>query len=220
MSLASSALGRPVATIAATLGLLLAEANDSRRGVWICKPLAAAGFLASALANGALDSGYGTWIFVGLVLSALGDVLLIPKGAKLSFLAGLVAFLLGHLAYTGAFALRGLEVRKATAAAAPVAGASMLALRYLWPHVQSRAPKLQIPVLVYVAVISTMVVCAAGSVGKVWNPWILPGAVAFYASDLSVARHRFVAETFTNKLWGTPLYFGAQLLLATSGAAG
>jgi len=53
-------------------------------------------------------------------------------------------------------------------------------------------------------------------VGKVWNPWILPGAVAFYASDLAVARHRFVTETFSNKLWGTPLYFGAQLLLAAS----
>jgi len=102
------------------------------------------------------------------------------------------------------------------AAAAPVAGASMFALRYLWPHVQARAPKLQIPVLVYVAVISTMVVCAAASIGKVWNPWILPGAVAFYASDLAVARHRFVTETFSNKLWGTPLYFGAQLLLAAS----
>lgn len=203
-------------TIAATLGLLFAEARESRGGVWICKPLAAAGFLAAALANGALESGYGTWIFAGLLLSALGDVLLIPKGAKTFFLAGLVSFLLGHLAYAGAFALRGLELRSATAAAAPVAGASMIALRYLWPHVQARAPKLQIPVLVYVAVISTMVVCAAASIGKVWNPWILPGAVAFYASDLAVARQRFVAETFSNKVWGTPLYFGAQLLLAAS----
>ena len=79
--------------------------------------------------------------------------------------------------------------------------------------------ELQIPVLVYVAVISTMVVCAAASVGKVWNPWILPGAVAFYASDLAVARQRFVAETFGNKVWGLPLYFGAQLLLAASVAA-
>jgi uncharacterized membrane protein YhhN len=204
------------ATIAATLGLLFAEAHESRGGVWICKPLAAAGFLAAALANGALESGYGTWIFAGLLLSALGDVLLIPKGAKTFFLAGLVSFLLGHLAYAGAFALRGLELRSAAAAAGPVAGASMIALRYLWPHVQARAPQLQIPVLVYVAVISTMVVCAAASIGKVWNPWILPGAVAFYASDLAVARQRFVAETFSNKVWGTPLYFGAQLLLAAS----
>lgn len=206
-------------TITATLGLLLSEMHDSRAGVWICKPLAAAGFLAAALANGALDSGYGTWIFAGLVLSAIGDVLLIPKGARWTFLAGLVSFLFGHLVYTGAFALRGLEVRAAAAASAPIAGASMIALRYLWPHVSTHAPKLQMPVLVYVAVISTMVVCAAASVGKVWNPWILPGAVAFYASDLAVARHRFVVQTFHNKLWGTPLYFGAQLMLAASVAA-
>lgn len=203
-------------TIAATLALLFAELRDSRPGVWIAKPLAAAGFLWTALHYGAPGTPYGQWILAGLALSALGDVLLIPKGAKAFFAAGLGAFLLGHLAYTGAFALRGLEVRAAAAAAAPVAGASMLALRYLWPHVQRKAPALQYPVLVYVAIISTMVVCAAGTVGKAGNLAILVGAAMFYASDLAVARHRFVAATFTNKLWGTPLYFAAQLVLAST----
>ena len=203
-----------VVTILATLGLLVAEYRGSRAGVWICKPLAAAGFVWAAIAFGATATPYGQWILGGLVLAALGDVLLIPRGARYAFLAGLVSFLLGHLAYSGAFALRGLELRATAAAAAPVAGASMLALRYLWPHVQRNAPKLQYPVLVYVAVISTMVVCAAGTVGKAGNLAILAGAVAFYASDLAVARQRFVGETFANKAWGLPLYFGAQLLLA------
>lgn len=206
-------------TIAATLGLLFAEWRDFRPGVWIAKPLAAAGFLWTALHYGATATPYGQWILAGLVLSAIGDVLLIPKGAKAFFLAGLVSFLLGHLAYTGAFALRGLEIRSAAAAAAPVAGASMVALRYLWPHVQRKAPALQYPVLVYVAIISTMVVCAAGTVGKAGNLAILIGAAMFYASDLAVARQRFVEATFANKAWGTPLYFGAQLVLATTVAA-
>jgi len=203
-------------TIAATLALLVAEWRDSRAGVWIAKPLAAIGFVWAAIAWGAFDSAYGVWILAGLVLSALGDVLLIPRGAKAFFLAGLVSFLLGHLAYTGAFALRGLEVRAMAAAAAPVAGIGMLALRYLWPYVQKNAPKLQYPVLVYVAVISTMVVCAAGSVGKGGNLAILIGAVMFYVSDFAVARQRFVGATIGNKLWGTPLYFGAQLVLAST----
>jgi uncharacterized membrane protein YhhN len=203
-------------TCVATLGLLVAEQRGSRAGVWIAKPLAAAGFLAAALAQGALDTGYGRWIFAGLVLSALGDVLLIPRGARAAFLAGLVSFLLGHVAYTGAFALRGLALGATALAAPPVAVASLLALRYLWPHVQRNAPKLQWPVLVYVAVISTMVVCAAGTFGRAPSLALLAGAVAFYASDLAVARQRFVAETFSNKLWGLPLYFGAQLLLAAS----
>lgn len=203
-------------TIVATLGLLIAEARDSRAGVWLCKPLAAAGFLAAALAFGALDHAYGSWIFAGLVLSAAGDVLLIPRGAKGFFLAGLASFLLGHVAYAGAFAVRGLELGWVAVASVLVATASLLALRQLWPHVQRNAPKLQLPVLAYVAVISTMVVCAAGTVGKTGNPVILAGAVAFYASDLAVARQRFVAERFANKLWGLPLYYGAQLLLASS----
>ena len=47
------------------------------------------------------------------------------------------------------------------------------------------------------------------------------GALGFFLSDLAVARERFVAKGFTNKLWGLPLYYGAQLLLAwTAGAPG
>ena len=203
-------------TIAATAALLFAESRESRIGVWIAKPIAAAGFIGAALANGALGSAYGEWILAGLVLSFFGDVLLIPRDAKPAFLAGLVSFLLGHVAYTGAFALRGLDATATAIAVVPITGASLLALRYLWPHVQSRAPKMQRPVLAYLAVISTMLVCAAGTVGRGSTPLILVGALAFYVSDLAVARQRFVASSFTNKLWGLPLYFGAQLLLAAS----
>lgn len=203
-------------TIAASAALLAAEQRDWRPGVWIAKPIAAAGFIAVAIANGALDSAYGQWILAGLVLSFFGDVLLIPREAKSTFFAGLVSFLLGHVAYTGAFAVRGLDPVATSVAALPVAAASLFALRYLWPHIQSRAPKFQRPVLAYLIVISTMLVCAAGTFGRAGDPRILCGAIAFYVSDLAVARQRFVAQSFTNKLWGLPLYFGAQLLLAAS----
>ena len=203
-------------TIAASAALLAAEQRDWRLGVWIAKPIAAAGFVGAALANGALDSAYGQWILAGLVLSFVGDVLLIPREAKSTFFAGLVSFLLGHVAYTGAFAVRGLDPFTTAVAALPVSLASMAALRHLWPHIQARSPKFQRPVLAYLIVISTMLVCAAGSFGRAADPRILAGAIAFYVSDLAVARQRFVARSFSNKLWGLPLYFGAQLLLAAS----
>jgi hypothetical protein len=38
----------------------------------------------------------------------------------------------------------------------------------------------------------------------------------FYASDLAVARDRFVARVFLNRAWGLPLYFGGQLVIAAS----
>ncbi len=44
----------------------------------------------------------------------------------------------------------------------------------------------------------------------------LAGAVSFYVSDLSVARDRFLAPGFSNRIWGLPLYYGGQPLLAWS----
>jgi uncharacterized membrane protein YhhN len=93
--------------------------------------------------------------------------------------------------------------------------ASLLALRGILPHVPGR---LRRPVLAYLAVISGMLVCAAGTVGHERRLAIGIGALAFYVSDLAVARDRFIAKSFANKLWGLPLYFGAQLLLASTAA--
>jgi uncharacterized membrane protein YhhN len=42
------------------------------------------------------------------------------------------------------------------------------------------------------------------------------GACAFFASDLAVARERFVVHSVANKLWGLPAYYAGQLLLAWS----
>ncbi len=72
------------------------------------------------------------------------------------------------------------------------------------------------PVRAYVVVISAMVVCAAGTVGQAGLPQILVGALMFYISDLAVARDHFLAPSFANKAWGLPLYFGGQLLLAST----
>jgi uncharacterized membrane protein YhhN len=203
-------------TVVALAVLLVAEWREARAGVWIAKPLAAAGFVGAALAQGALATPYGRLVLGGLVLSWVGDVLLIPRGARRAFLAGLGSFLLAHLAYTIAFAVRGLDLRSTAFAAVPVAAAGLLALRHLWPHVQENAPRLQRPVLAYLAVISTMVVTAFGTAGAAPSALIWAGATAFYASDLAVARQRFVAPAFSNKLWGLPLYFAAQLALAAS----
>lgn len=199
-------------TIVCLAGLLAAEWRGSHAGVWVAKPLASVGFLIAGVSAGALDTPYGSWILAGLVLSFFGDVLLIPA-ATASFLAGLVSFLLGHVAYAGAFAVRGVSLPWVGAAALAVVPAAAIALRWLWPHVES---KMRGPVAAYVVVISTMVLLAAGTVGALGRTAVLVGAVAFYVSDLAVARQRFVARTFWNKAWGLPLYYGAQLVLAST----
>lgn len=199
----------------AVAGLLLAEARGSRAGKWIAKPLASTGFVATALAAGATESAYGVAVLVALVLSWLGDVLLIPK-ARGAFLAGLASFLLGHVAFAVAFVVHGVSLAALVAAAVVVVAPAALALRWLGPHVP---PAMRAPVRAYVTVISGMVACAVGAAAAGAPAALLPGALCFYASDLAVARERFVQNTFWNKAWGLPLYYGAQLLLASTVAA-
>jgi uncharacterized membrane protein YhhN len=200
-------------TCLAVAGLLVAEYREYRPGVWLAKPLASTGFVAVAVAAGALGSSYGRWVLAALLLSWLGDVLLIPRGARRCFQAGLLSFLLGHLAFAAAFATRGLDGLTSVCVAAAAAVVGWLVLRWLRPHLP---PGMATPVRAYVAVISAMVVCAAGTVGRAGDSRILAGALLFYLSDLAVARERFLAPSFANKAWGLPLYFGGQLILATT----
>ena len=178
---------------------------------WVFKPLAAATFIATGLSAGGLETRFGTVLVVGLVLAAGGDVLLIPKN-KRAFLGGLISFLAGHVAYALAFGLLGLDLSTTAIASAGVVVAGSIVLRWLWPNVES---PMRAPVLAYVLVISTMVALAAGAAQATGNWWLLVGAVAFYLSDLAVARHRFVSQSFVNRAWGLPVYFFAQMLLAS-----
>ena len=206
-------LGLVVATVVAVIGLLLAEYRGSRSGVWVAKPLASTGFIAVALAAGALETSYGLTVLVALVLCWVGDVFLIPKGATTLFLVGLVSFLLGHLGFAVAFTLRGPDPFWMAVAAVLALLLAFLALRWLYPHLSER---MRIPVVAYVAVISLMVVAAVGATAATGRAAIGVGAFCFYLSDLHVARHRFVSQSFWNKSWGLPLYYGAQLILAST----
>ena len=210
---AMSVLGLAVATVVAVVGLLFSEYRGSRSGVWIAKPLASTGFIAVALAAGALETPYGLTVLVALLLCWVGDVFLIPKGASALFLVGLVSFLLGHVAFAVAFTLRGLDPLWLAVAAVLVLPPALVVLRWLRPHLPDR---MRVPVLAYVAVISLMVVTAVGAAALTGRAAIGVGAICFYLSDLHVARHRFVSQTFWNKSWGLPLYYGAQLILAST----
>src|SRR5690349_20613575 len=113
-----------------------------------------------------------------------------------AFLGGLVAFLLGHLGYVIAFARVVPPARWFEGAMLGVLAAALVAaavvLRWLWPRLGS----MRIPVIGYVAVITAMVL---GGVA-VRNASLLAtaGAIAFYASDLAVARDKFVVKDVWN----------------------
>jgi len=196
---------------ACVAALLVAEYRALRLGVWLAKPAAAACFVAAALSFGALDSGYGRVVLSGLVFSLCGDVLLIPHDKPRVFQAGVAAFGLGHLAYLVAFGLRFESAGRALICA--FIAALALARVFPWLHPQLPA-EMKLPVRVYMGIISAMLVAAAGASPS--DPAILLGAALFYISDLAVARDRFVASGFANSVFGLPLYFAAQLLLAST----
>jgi uncharacterized membrane protein YhhN len=98
------------------------------------------------------------------------------------------------------------------AACAVAAGLVLLRVfRWLRPHLPA---DMVIPVYAYMGVISAMLVAAAGAAPA--SVAIPIGAAMFYVSDLAVARDRFVVSGFANRVWGLPLYFAAQLVLAST----
>ena len=200
---------RPALWIALAVGiptqaaLLASEVLDRATARAVAKVACSLGFVAVALAGG-LEDRYAALVLCGLVLSVAGDALLLSR-ARAAFLAGLVAFLLAHVAYAAAFAPRSTRPAWALAAvAATVAGV----LAWLWRHLGD----MRLPVVAYCAIIGAMLWLALG----VPSELVRAGALLFFLSDLLVARDRFVAPGKPNRLVGWPLYYAGQYLLALS----
>ena len=202
-----------VAITLAALGLhLFAEYRKWPTAIAITKLVASTGFLFTAINAGALAPGWGRWIFVGLALSWCGDAFLLAR-AKSMFLAGLVAFLLGHVGYCVAFFMHGFDTTVALAFAPVMLIAGLLVDRWLAGHVED---DMRLPVRAYIVVISIMLTLAVAAWREGGSHLLLLGALSFYLSDLSVARDRFVQREFFNRLWGLPAYYLGQLCLALS----
>ncbi len=193
--------------------VLYGEKSGKSPLVWIFKPVASAGFIGAAVAAGAFETAYGHAIFMALVWSMAGDILLIPRNNRTIFTFGLVAFLIGHLGYVVAFKVRGLDMTWAAISAVGVVIVAWVVWRWLRPHL----PKKMVgPVIAYITVISLMVVAAFAAFGAKPHWVLLVAALMFYVSDLLVARQRFVAQTIVNRVIGLPIYYGAQCLFAAS----
>jgi len=198
------------------LGVIVSLTGERRSNVTIGalgKLTAATSYIALALSLGALATGYGRALLAGMAFCWMGDLLLVSNRSRKLFLLGLASFLLGHIAYIGAFAVRGVSFATVLGAGVAMAIFGWAVLRWLNPNLDDRMRR---PVWLYVMAISLMMAMAAGTHAAHGN-WLIPlGAFLFLLSDLGVARDRFVAPGFINRAWGLPVYFGAQLILAAS----
>lgn len=147
--------------LAAILGGTLGGGADAWRWLhWIAKPLATVLVIAAALAWQPIAPRYRRWIVCGLACSLLGDVLLMWPGDL--FVAGLLAFLAGHLCFITAFLGDSrLGARPLVWLACLLVAAVNLAL--LWPSIPAA---LRVPVAVYALVLSGM---GAQALARAWS---------------------------------------------------
>jgi len=199
-----------IVTAIACMALVYCQRMGWAQAAAFSKVLASSGFLLTAVSAGALRHQFGRIVFAGLVLSMVGDMTLIGATRE-HFLAGLVAFLFAHIAYTTAFISFGQARRWVIAAALPVTVSAVAVLLWLLPLA---AAGLELPVRMYTAVISLMVITAFGARGAGASTLIVAGAIMFFVSDLSVAWLRVAGTDFPAYVWGLPLYYGGQLCFA------
>jgi uncharacterized membrane protein YhhN len=129
-----------------------------------------------------------SWFVAALVFSLAGDVLLMLSHEQ--FVAGLVAFLVGHLCYIAGFWTDGPSAVAFAGSAVVVALAIGVLARRILPSVRASEPGLVGPVAGYMLVIGVMVATAIA----VGNPLAAAGAVLFAGSDSMIAWDRFVGE--------------------------
>lgn len=169
------------------------------------------------LAMLAFQLGGPPLLIAGLALGALGDFFLSRDGDK-AFLAGLASFLASHIAYIALFlgVGSGLEVLLAEpwrgAVAALLAALTLAMLSVLMRRVP---PTLRLPVIAYSAAILMMGVSALTTL----NTLLIAGAIAFIASDSTLAWERFISPGISSArplmrqaVWA--LYYLAQAMIA------
>jgi uncharacterized membrane protein YhhN len=196
--------------------VLYFEKTGNRTGLVPTKGSLSLLFILAALVQKDPLSPYVAFVVTGLVFCLGGDVFLaLPQ--KKAFMLGLISFLVGHVFYVIGF----FSVARPNGWTwvSLLAAALISGLVYRW--LRSHLGKMKGPVVGYMVVITVMV-CAASSVlgvpdynlsGRVMA---FTGAVAFYFSDVFVARDRFMKKEFLNRLVGLPMYYAGQFLIAFS----
>jgi uncharacterized membrane protein YhhN len=160
---------------------------------------------------------FAWYVRVGILLSLAGDVALLSDG-MLAFSIGLGAFLLAHLAYaTGAFSVGGFSPRVLVVSGVAIATTGFL-LAELWPG----AGGARLPIIIYSAAITTMVIAAWSTVGGPlsWAWSAAAGAVLFYVSDASLALNRFHRPIPHEAFLSLGVYWLGQLGIALAARGG
>ena len=170
------------------VGDWIAVSAGARVAEYVLKPLTMVVLILAALElDPSSDAARGALV-VGLVLSLVGDVLLMVPADL--FVPGLAAFLAAHVAYVVALWMLGVSGAGLLVGAVVVVVGALLVGRRILAGAAATDAGLVAPVTAYLAVISAMVVSALG-VGAFFA---VAGALLFYASDAVLGWTRFVSD--------------------------
>ncbi len=159
------------------------------------------------------------WFGVGILLSLAGDVFLMISLDRF-FLAGLVVFLLAHIAYVIGF---NLPLPALTSWGVILAiligfGGARVIRRILSAVVANGQARMRIPIILYSMVISLMLLSAAMKLADLtWNAGAALlvgfGAFLFYLSDIILAWNKFVTPIQHGRIYNIAAYHLGQIIL-------
>lgn len=186
--------------------------GTARRAVeYVAKPATMLPLIAAAIVLDPVHPTMRWWFVAALVLSLVGDVFLMLPREEL-FVGGLSAFALAHVCYVIGFVAGGVSPLVMAVTLVPLGLFVGAVAPIVVTSARRRDPRLAIPVSLYVAVISAMVVAAFGS-GTAAG---IMGALLFYLSDLTIGWSRFVRDFPAARLVIMVTYHAAQLLLVVA----
>jgi len=142
--------------------------------------------------------------FLAITAGLLGDILLLGEG---KFVLGLLAFLVGHIAYIFAFNTQ-IRAPLVLAVGAPAAGIYWYLARHL---IGSRQKMYLVPVFCYVAVTAVLLMSSLSGAKIALGAY---GALSFALSDFLLAFDKFVRQNMYADAGVSITYYAAQWLLA------
>ncbi|MEA2684189.1 MAG: hypothetical protein QOK05_2517 [Chloroflexota bacterium] len=165
-----------------------AVGTGRKRLEYVFKPATMLALIACALLLHPVAAGERAWFVLALCLGAAGDVLLMLPTDR--FVAGLGAFLLGHLAFASGFVAGGQSAGRVAAVAVVLAILAALLLPPVVRGARRQGQSRVVPALLaYLLVIGVMVATAFGS----RQPLAVVPAMLFFGSDSLIALRRFVS---------------------------
>jgi uncharacterized membrane protein YhhN len=193
------------------IGDWTAVVRNDKRLEYLCKPLTMVFLIAVASALEVDDPTVRKWFVAALVLSLVGDILLMLPREQ--FVFGLGAFLLAHVAYIVGLWVDGVGILEFVLGLA-IAGlaAVTIAGRILTAVNAGEHRDVLAPVRVYMVVISLMLASAIGTAEAL----AIAGAALFYVSDALIAWERFVRPRPWHALTIIVTYHVAQASLTLS----